>query len=113
MLDAAQAMSGWAEAALADLIRVNPPEGKKNAAARLQGMAAEASAVTEFGESLWSPNASEQVHERVENSLRRGIAAYYKLGQLLAVPDRPAEPAPLAAGPRRLPGHRGPVALRP
>ena len=60
----------------------------QNAVGRLQGMAAEADAVTEFGESLWSPDASEQIHERVENSLRRGI----ELGQLLAVPallDRP------------------------
>ena len=111
MLDAAQAMSGWAEAALADLIRVDPPEGKKYAAARLQGMAAEASAVTEFSESLWSPNASEQVHERVENSLRRGIAAYYELGQLLAVPallDRPEVRAvPVSGEPLPLPGQPG------
>jgi hypothetical protein len=111
MLAAARAMRGRAEAALADLVRVDPPEGKQKAVARLQGMAAEADAVTEFGESLWSPDASEQVHERVENSLRRGIAAYYELGQLLAVPallDRPEIRAvPVSGEPLPLPGQPG------
>src|SRR5690348_4232536 len=35
---------------------------------------------------LWSPDATDEIHEKVENSLRRGIAAYYRLGQLLAMP---------------------------
>ena len=111
MLAAARAMRGRAEAALADLIRADPPEGGKEAVARLRGMAAEAGAVTEFGESLWSPDASEQVHERVENSLRRGIAAYYELGQLMAVPallDRPEVRAvPVSGAPLPLPGQPG------
>ena len=111
MLAAAQAMRDWAEAALADLMRVDPPDGKEKALARLQGMAAEARAVTEFAESLWSPHASEQVHERVENSLRHGIAAYYKLGQLLALPallDRPEIRAvPVSGEPLPLPGKPG------
>jgi len=111
MLAAALAMRGRAEAALADLIRVDPPEGKKEAVARLEGMAAEAGAATEFGESLWSPDASDQIHERVENSLRRGIAAYHELGQLLAVPallDRPEVRAvPVSGEPLPLPGQPG------
>jgi hypothetical protein len=55
-------------------------------ASRLRGLAAEADSVVSFGESLWSPDATGEVHEKVENSLRRGIAAYYRLGQLLAMP---------------------------
>jgi hypothetical protein len=86
MLAAARAMRGRAEAALADLVRTAPPEGKAAAAGRLQGMAAEADSITGFGEALWTPGATQEVHERVENSLRRGIAAYYRLGQLLAMP---------------------------
>src|SRR5205814_1101486 len=48
---------------------------------------------------------------RTENSLRRAIAAYYELGQLLAVPallDRPAVSAvPVSARPLPLPGQPG------
>ncbi len=63
-------------------------------------MAAEADSVVSYGESLWSPAAAGEVHERVENSLRRGITAYYRLGQLL--PSRRSLTAP--ASRRR--GHR-------
>ncbi len=111
MLAAASAMRGRAEAALADLIRTAPPEGKQAAAGRLRGMAAEADSVTSFGESLCSPGVSGEVHERVENSLRRGIEAYYRLGQLLAMPallDRPEMTAvPVEWKPLPLPGQPG------
>jgi hypothetical protein len=111
MLAAARAMRGRAEAALADLTRTLPPAGQDEAVARLRGMAAEADSVTGFGESLWSPSANAEVHERVENSLRRGIAAYYQLGQLLAAPallDRPEISAvPVAGHPLPLPGQPG------
>ena len=111
MVAAARAMRGRVEAALADLIRVDPPDGRQDAAARLRGMAAEADSVTAYGEALWSPGADAQVHERAENSLRRGIAAYFELGQLLAMPallDRPAISAvPVAGQPLPLPGQPG------
>jgi hypothetical protein len=85
MLAAARAMRGRAEAALADLIRTGPPQGREDEVGRLRGRAAEADSVVSYGEALWSPDASGPVHERVENSLRRGIAAYYELGQLSAI----------------------------
>ena len=86
MLAAAGAMRGGAEAALADLFTAPPPRAKANAGSRVKGLAAEADSVVSFGESLWSPDATDEVHEKVENSLQRGIAAYYRLGQLLAMP---------------------------
>ena len=111
MLAAAQAMRGRAEAALADFIRTAPPQGREAAAARLRGRAAEADSVVAYGEALWSPDASGEVHERVENSLRRGIDAYYELGQLLAMPDLADRPqvsaVPVAARPLPLPGQPG------
>jgi hypothetical protein len=111
MLAAARAMRGRAEAALADFIRADPPQGREGAAARRRGRAVEAGSVVAYGEALWSPDASGPVHERVENSLRRGIAAYYELGQLLAMPvlaDRPQVSAvPVAARPLPLPGQAG------
>jgi hypothetical protein len=111
MLAAARAMRGRAEAALADLIRTPPPANKHDAAARLSGMAAEADRVVAFGESLWSPDADGQVHERVENSLRRGIGSYYELGQLLAMPALTGRPeitaTPAVGQPLPLPGQPG------
>lgn len=111
MLAAARAMRDRTEAALADLTRTEPPEGMRDAAARARGMVAEADSVVAFGESLWSPDASGQVHERVENSLRRGIASYYEVGQLLAMPallDRPGISAvPVQGQPLPLPGQPG------
>jgi hypothetical protein len=108
MLAAARAMRGRAEAALADLTRSAPPAGKEGAVSRLQGKAAEADATVSFGESLYAPHADPAVHERTENSLRRGIASYYQLGQLLAVPallDRPDVSAvPVSPKPLPLPG---------
>jgi hypothetical protein len=111
MLAAARAMRERAEAALADLAKASPPEGEEEAASRLRGMAAEADSVTSYGESLYSPGATAEVHERVENSLRRGIAAYYRLGQLLAMPALLARPeiiaAPVTGSPLPLPGQPG------
>jgi hypothetical protein len=111
MLAAARAMRGRAEAALADLTRTAPPAGKETTVSRLRGMAAEADATVTFGESLYAPHAEAAVHERTENSLRRGIASYYELGQLLAMPallDRPAVSAvPVSAKPLPLPGQPG------
>lgn len=111
MLAAARAMRGRAEAALDDLAKAPPPQGRADQASRLRGLAAEADSVVSFGESLWSPGATGEVHERVENSLRRGISAYYRLGQLLAIPallDRPEIAAsPVSGKPLPLPGQAG------
>lgn len=115
MMAAGQAMRGRVEAALDDLTKAEPPPGRAHAKDRLFGMAAEANTAIDFAESLWSPEAGPELHERVEESLRRGIAAYYRLGQLLAAPmllDRgisvPAHArVPLRPGRLALPGQPG------
>lgn len=86
MLAAGRAVRGRAEAALADFSRAGTPAGQEKAASRLAGMAADAASVLSYGESMWSPAAPQEVHQQAENSLKRGIAAYYLLGQLLAMP---------------------------
>jgi hypothetical protein len=86
MLAAGRAMRGRIEAALDDMTKAEPPTDREGAPDRLFGMAAEADTAIDFAESLWSPEAGPELHERVEDSLRRGIAAYYRLGQLLAAP---------------------------
>jgi hypothetical protein len=114
MMAAGQAMRAHAEAALADLIRVDPPPGKRDAAARLRGMAGEADSAVAYGEALWSPDAGARVHEQALNSLRRGMSAYFELGQLLAMPalldrlGRPQiTPVPVSGQPLPLPGQPG------
>jgi hypothetical protein len=111
MMAAAQAMRGHAEAALADLIRVDPPSGKQDAVARLRGMAGDADSIAAYGEALWSPDAGPKVHEQALDSLRRGIYAYFELGQLLAMPallDRPeVTVVPVNGQPLPLPGQPG------
>lgn len=86
MLAAARAMRARAEAAIADFQRTVTPAEHEKTAAKLAGMAADAGTVLSYAESLWSPKAGQQIHERVENSLKRAIDSYYALGQLLAMP---------------------------
>jgi hypothetical protein len=86
MLAAGRAMRGRAEAALNDLTKAAPPSDQADAPAQLFGLAAEADTAISFAESLWSPEIAPGIHHRAEESLRRGIAAYYRLGQLLAAP---------------------------
>jgi hypothetical protein len=111
MLAAGRAMRDRAQAALADLVAGDPPADKTTAASRLRGMAAEADTVMSYGESMWAPDVPAEVHERIENSLKRAIAAYYLLGQLLAMPalaDQPAVTVATVTGPRLpLPGQPG------
>lgn len=111
MLAAGRAMRDRAQAALADLVRAEPPADRATAAARLRGMGAEADSVMSYGESMWAPGVPADVHERIENSLKRAIAAYYLLGQLLAMPallEQPAVTATPVSGPRLpLPGQPG------
>ena len=107
-------MRGRAEAALAALTRTPPPGSREEAASRQRGMFAEADSVVSFGESMWSPDAAGPVHERVENSLRRGIGSYYELGQLLAMPallDRPGISAVPVGRPVYTPPDSRPVPL--
>ena len=111
MLAAARAMRARAEAAVADFQRVDTPAGHEKTAAKLAGMAADAGAVLSYAESLWSPNADQVIHERVENSLKRAIEGYYTLGQLLARPVLAVRPATDGLHPTGvslpLPGQKG------
>lgn len=86
MLAAARALRARAEAAMADFQRTHTPLVHQPTAATLAGMAADAGSVLSYAESLWSPDAGVEIHERVERALKRAIDAYYTLGQLLAMP---------------------------
>jgi hypothetical protein len=111
MLAAARAMRGRAEAALDDLVKTPPPDGHADVVSRLRGLAAETDSVVSFGESMWNPDSGREANEQVEDALRRGISAYYRLGQWLAMPTlvgRPEQaPAPVTGLRPPLPGQHG------
>ncbi|MHB1235173.1 MAG: hypothetical protein ACYCZK_05830 [Microbacteriaceae bacterium] len=111
MLAAGTSMREHLEAALADFNRAGIPEKRKPAATRLQGMLADADSAVSYAESMRTPGSNRVVHERVEVLLRRGIDAYYRIGQLLAQPallDRPEVQVATIDGPSLpLPGQPG------
>lgn len=111
MVAAGRSLRDHAQAALADFQRAGIPEERAAAAAKLDGMVAEADAAVTYAENLWSPAADTAVHERVEASIKRGIEGYFLTGQLLAMPgllDRPSTEAAMIRTARSpLPGELG------
>jgi hypothetical protein len=111
MVAAATTLRDHAATALADFIRAGISPDKKDVADRIAGMVAEADGVVSHAAAMWSASAPEAVHEAVERSVKRGVEAYYLIGQLLAMPalmDRPATKVAMVTGSRLpLPGEPG------
>lgn len=85
-LAAAGMLRDHAQGALADYTRAGVPQARRALTATLDGLLAEADAAVSFVEMLWTPNAPEAVHLRAQSSVRRALAKYYLVGQLLAMP---------------------------
>lgn len=95
MLDAGAALRDRAEAAMTDFHRGMPTDAARDAAT-LAGLAADAEAALAYAGGMFSPDASQPVHEALEESVRRAVESLYRLGQFMAAPallDRPT-PAP-------------------
>lgn len=111
MLAAARSMRDHTEAGLADFTRAGVPAGRERAASMLRGLIADADSAVSYAESMWAPGSTAAIHQRVEDSVRRGIGGYYQVGQLLAVPlllDRPEVQVATVTGARlTLPGQPG------
>lgn len=112
MLASGQALRERAEHAMADFTRAGVPTDRAQEAATLAGLAADADSALDYAAGLYSPGMNPQLHERTENSLRRAIEGYYRLVQLLAVPDLLRQPkvhavTVSATGARPLPGQPG------
>jgi hypothetical protein len=52
---------------------------------------------------MFSPDARQPVHEALEESVRRAVGSYYRLGQLMAAPDLLDWQAPARRAPDRPP----------
>ncbi len=111
MIAASRSMREHVEAALADFNRAGVPDGRQAAADRLRGMVADANSAAEYGQRMYRPPVPREVHERVEDSLKRAIEGYFRAGQLLAHPrllDRPeVQVASVNAPALPLPGQPG------
>lgn len=87
MRAAARSMRNHTEAAMAVFESDNLPADKQAIVARLRQMQAEASTKADYAEQLWGDRISEPLHEQIETYAKDAIERYYKLGQLLAMPQ--------------------------
>lgn len=87
MRAAAKAMRNHTEAAMAVFESDNLPAEKQAIVARLRQMRAAAMTKADYAEQLWSDRMSDTLHEQIETYSKNAIKHYYKLGQLLAMPQ--------------------------
>lgn len=111
MLATGRTMRERADHALADFRRVADVGQHPEDAATLAGMAADLGAAVEYAERL-TASREPSVHERAEQSLKRAVEGYYRLGQLLAAPELLHVPAaahdvPVPRNRAALPGEPG------
>ena len=87
MLAALKAMRLHATAALHVFEGEGTPKERQADLARLRQLFGEAEAKTEYAERLYAPNATAELHERVEEHAKNAVELYYRLGQLLSMPS--------------------------
>ncbi|HYT26202.1 MAG TPA: hypothetical protein VEP73_06940 [Actinomycetota bacterium] len=96
LLVAGRRLRQRAEIALGDLTR-SVPAGREPDAARLRQLLAVVDTAIDYADRLHRGDVGEEVHERIEQSVRLAIETAYLLGQLVAMPallDRQDRPAP-------------------
>ncbi|MEV7004918.1 hypothetical protein [Streptosporangium sp. NPDC051022] len=86
MIAAGAAIKEHAELALALLEAAGVPEERHADRDRLRQIAAEAATAADYAANMYSPTADAQLHELIEERLRRALETYHHLGQLVAMP---------------------------
>lgn len=76
-----------AEAAMKVFEDEDTPKDQQDVLNYLRQLFAEANTKTDYIEGLWQPKASLELHERIEEQAKVAIESYYRLGQLLAMPN--------------------------
>ncbi|NUP46375.1 MAG: hypothetical protein HOW97_03535 [Catenulispora sp.] len=108
MIAASARIAGYAEAALADAA-ADPRQAEH--LPQLRQMWAEADTAGRYAEALLRPGASQELHEAIEDKLRRALEVWYRLGQLAADPRLHNQAArhdrTVLADPSTLPGGSG------
>lgn len=87
MLEASRSLWAHAEAAMATFPTAEVPSEWQTAIERLRQLLAEANAKADYAEQLSGGRVPPQLHERIERSLKEALEGYYRLGQLLAMPE--------------------------
>jgi hypothetical protein len=87
MMAAVKHIQLHADAAFAGLELDNTPDDHKNTLSFLRQKHAEARTKAEYVQNLWQPNASLELHERIEEQAKIAVELYYDLGQCLAMPE--------------------------
>lgn len=85
MLAAGRALRDKVEHAFGDFERAGVPFARETEAAQLHGLFADASSALDYAIGL-ADGAAPGLHERIERSVKRAVAGFYRLGQILAVP---------------------------
>ena len=106
MLAAAKTLGEHAETAILDAERL--PGAGEQQLAELRALLASAGNAAGYARRLYGDgDVSQELHERIEQSVKEALAGYYLAGQLAAMPDlvgRHAVPASVTGAGRRLPG---------
>lgn len=87
MMAAVEAMRLHAEAALHAFENAGTPPERQGDLGRLRALAAQAASKADYVRGLYAPNASQALHERVEEHAKTAVELYYRLGQLLSMPS--------------------------
>jgi hypothetical protein len=93
MVAACRAIRERAEAAVADFERA-AGSGERDDVSRLRQLLAEGSTAADYADGLLAANPDQALHEAIEERLHRALAAYYRLGQLAALPQLLDEKGP-------------------
>jgi len=106
MLAAATRLREHAETAILDAEKL--PGASQEALAELRALLASATNAADYAARLYGDgNVSQELHERIENSVKEALRSYYLAGQLAAMPDlvgrRPMPVSVTGAG-AQLPG---------
>lgn len=87
MLETTRALRTHAEAAMATFAAEEVPAEQRSRVERLRQLLAEANAKAAYAEQLWGGRIPPQLHEQIERHLKGALEGYYRLGQLLAMPE--------------------------
>jgi hypothetical protein len=103
MMAAARSLRLHAEGAMGGFEADGLPVSQQNILYKLRQLAAEATSKIEYAEQLWGDRISVELHERIEDYAKNAIECYYRLGQLLAMPQLVDPAAPTQAARRSAP----------
>lgn len=87
MISATKLIRTHTEAAIAGFESDTIASEHQTALNQIHQLLASATSEAEYAEQLWAPRLAQVVHEKVEQHARTALEQYYRLGQILAMPQ--------------------------